>query len=87
LDDAEQLLGRPPEGAYGGASSAGELAVVLDEQLTADEVLGQRIVLAAQARCFPLAARVVDCQLEDEGYRDAPGIVWQGIHVPVEDDA
>jgi tetratricopeptide (TPR) repeat protein len=35
-----------------------------------------------QARCYPLAATIEEIKLEDEGFCDHPGVVWQGLRSP-----
>jgi len=54
--------------------------------LAHDEEEATRQVMAAQQRCHPVAARLCRCEAADDGYRDAPGIIWQGIHVPVSEE-
>jgi tetratricopeptide (TPR) repeat protein len=47
--------------------------------LAPDEEEAAKLVLAWQARCYPLPATVEETELQDEGYKDRPGVVWQGM--------
>jgi tetratricopeptide (TPR) repeat protein len=53
--------------------------------LAPDEEEAGRLALEWQARCYPLAAEVLDVQVESEGYTDRPGVVWQGFREGDED--
>jgi len=46
--------------------------------LVADEDEAKRLVLSWQSRCYSLPAEVIKIIPGREGYKDAPGIVWQG---------
>jgi tetratricopeptide (TPR) repeat protein len=50
--------------------------------LAPDEAEAGRTALAWQARCYTHGAVVEDVRLEQNGYSDHPGIVWQGIRTP-----
>ncbi len=52
--------------------------------LAADEDEAGRVALAWQARCAPPGAAVDDVRVQDEGYADHPGVVWQGLRSPRE---
>lgn len=52
--------------------------------LATDEDEARRLALDWQARCAPMAASVEDVQVQDEGYADHPGVVWQGLRTPRE---
>jgi tetratricopeptide (TPR) repeat protein len=46
--------------------------------LAASEADATQFALAWQQRAFPLPAVVKSIELRDSGYRDRPGVVWQG---------
>ena len=46
--------------------------------LVADEAEAGPLALAWQARCYPLKAVVDEIVLQNEGFTDHPGVVWQG---------
>src|SRR5262249_21155402 len=46
--------------------------------LAADEDDAARRVLQWQAQCYPLGAAVEEAELLSDGFRDKPGVVWQG---------
>jgi tetratricopeptide (TPR) repeat protein len=50
--------------------------------LARDEDEAEQWVRKWQSQCYPLQMEVLDIQLQNEGYRDSPGIVWQGSHQP-----
>ncbi len=50
--------------------------------LARDEEEAEQWVRKWQSQCYPLEMEVLDVQLQNEGYRDSPGIVWQGAHQP-----
>ena len=50
--------------------------------LARDEDEAEQWVRKWQSQCHPLEMEVLDVQLQNEGYRDSPGIVWQGAHQP-----
>ena len=50
--------------------------------LARDEEEAEQWVKKWQSQCYPLEMEVLDVQLQNEGYRDSPGIVWQGAHQP-----
>ena len=47
--------------------------------LARDEEHAEEEVLAAQSLCYDLPAEVEGIQLVEEGFKDSPGIVWQGM--------
>ncbi|MDR3637698.1 MAG: hypothetical protein P4L84_28080 [Isosphaeraceae bacterium] len=51
--------------------------------LAADPDEAARTALAWQARCYPQPADVEEVQVQDEGYADHPGVVWQGLRSAV----
>ncbi len=50
--------------------------------LARDEEEAEQWARKWQSQCYPLEMEVLDVQLQNEGYRDSPGIVWQGAHQP-----
>jgi hypothetical protein len=50
--------------------------------LARDEEEAEQWVRKWQSQCYPLEMEVLDVQLQNEGYRESPGIVWQGAHQP-----
>ena len=46
--------------------------------LATSEDEAREVALMWQERAFPLAATVQEVQLQDDGYRDKPGVIWQG---------
>jgi tetratricopeptide (TPR) repeat protein len=46
--------------------------------LAHDEDEARRCVLRWQARCYPSPASVEEIELEDDGFKDKCGVVWQG---------
>ncbi len=46
--------------------------------LAHDEEAAGRYVLEWQGQCYPLPASIEECELEDDGYKDKCGVVWQG---------
>ncbi|TWT93295.1 tetratricopeptide repeat protein [Stieleria varia] len=54
----------------------GEWGVLAESEEQAEEE-----VLAAQSLCFQLPAEFAGMQLIEEGFKDSPGIVWQGIRL------
>jgi hypothetical protein len=50
--------------------------------LAKDEEEAEQWARKWQSQCYPLEMEVLDVQLQNEGYRDAPGVVWQGSHQP-----
>ncbi len=51
--------------------------------LARDEEEAEQWARKWQSQCYPLEMEVLDVQLQNEGYRDSPGIVWQGASTPV----
>jgi tetratricopeptide (TPR) repeat protein len=47
--------------------------------LAADESEAAAMTLAWQERCYPLDAEVYEIELQDDGFSDHPGVVWQGL--------
>lgn len=47
--------------------------------LAGDEEEAVARVLRFQAHCYPLPAEVVELEVAGEGFRDHPGVVWQGL--------
>jgi hypothetical protein len=47
--------------------------------LARDEEEAAQLVLPWQSRCYRLAPAIENIELADDGYRDHPGIVWQGL--------
>ena len=52
--------------------------------LARDEEEAGAIALAWQARIGSLPPRLVEVQSQGGSYRDAPGVVWQGLHQSIE---
>jgi tetratricopeptide (TPR) repeat protein len=55
--------------------------------LARDEDEAKRFALRWQGRCYPTPAVVLDCEVHDEGYKDKPGVVWQGQRWHEENEA
>ena len=50
--------------------------------LAASETEAGKVALEWQARCYPLPAEIEEIRLDDDGFTDHPGVVWQGIREP-----
>lgn len=46
--------------------------------LATDIDVATQVVLGQQSRCFPLAPEIVEINLQGDGFKDSPGITWQG---------
>ncbi|GEM_PF-1132289 len=55
--------------------------------LARNEEEAEHYVIQAQQRCYPLPPSLVTCEEVEIGFRDRPGVVWQGVReVPGELD-
>jgi hypothetical protein len=54
--------------------------------LARDEDEASERVLQWQRRCYPLESHVEHIALEQEGFTDRPGVVWQGAREGADDD-
>lgn len=50
--------------------------------LARDEEEAEQWVRKWQSQCYPLEMEVMDVQLQNDNFRDSPGVVWQGAHQP-----